>query len=597
MEEKIKELKEKLQYFDTRDLLGMIGIHFLTFGNDAIDIAEQSDIFNKTELMSPQKQYTYLAGLLMSTDDHSSDISSNNSDKYKKLEDDVQNITFEYSKTFMEFGNITTSIPDPDIIKRNLISMEAFTAYFDTDILRYENQTERLIKNLYQPFDAELYEQTHLVIDDYLSFFHFIEKSFSDSIDKTKKMKESMQSFFKSFSLAPDNIEEEYSRLLSGDNGRIQQEMQTTLDGLYIVTAKSILDEFGDEKGNYFLKYFSLKRECRGFMYYNTINPFAQKPLCWLNDEKTLFIVHPKFLLSAIFDFITNILENPNNKFADKYKKLKADIVEKLCLGQLKKIFSDNATYHFNVCEERGTKEHDILVEYQDLILIIEVKASKVREPFFNPQKAFIRIKDHFNSDTGIGGAYKQAILLKKLIESNNTITLYEDKVKAFVLNSTSLKKILPIVLTLSQFGGIAVNTSLLLEKEENQPYPWVCNLHDLENIVEINTYLNKDISDFISYIQWRIKNHSTILSSDELDVFEGYYLDTKVKKSTNKNLLFWPTGPSLIDKIYFEKQGIPYHHPLLDGIPRKMKIGRNDSCPCGSGKKYKKCCIDKGIY
>lgn len=23
-------------------------------------------------------------------------------------------------------------------------------------------------------------------------------------------------------------------------------------------------------------------------------------------------------------------------------------------------------------------------------------------------------------------------------------------------------------------------------------------------------------------------------------------------------------------------------------------KIGRNDPCPCGSGKKYKKCCIDK---
>ena len=22
------------------------------------------------------------------------------------------------------------------------------------------------------------------------------------------------------------------------------------------------------------------------------------------------------------------------------------------------------------------------------------------------------------------------------------------------------------------------------------------------------------------------------------------------------------------------------------------MKVGRNDPCPCGSGKKYKKCCI-----
>jgi hypothetical protein len=24
------------------------------------------------------------------------------------------------------------------------------------------------------------------------------------------------------------------------------------------------------------------------------------------------------------------------------------------------------------------------------------------------------------------------------------------------------------------------------------------------------------------------------------------------------------------------------------------MKIGRNDPCPCGSGKKYKKCCVNK---
>ncbi len=26
--------------------------------------------------------------------------------------------------------------------------------------------------------------------------------------------------------------------------------------------------------------------------------------------------------------------------------------------------------------------------------------------------------------------------------------------------------------------------------------------------------------------------------------------------------------------------------------IVKKKKIGRNDPCPCGSGKKYKKCCL-----
>ena len=30
--------------------------------------------------------------------------------------------------------------------------------------------------------------------------------------------------------------------------------------------------------------------------------------------------------------------------------------------------------------------------------------------------------------------------------------------------------------------------------------------------------------------------------------------------------------------------------------MKERVKISRNDSCPCGSGAKYKKCCIDKGF-
>lgn len=31
-------------------------------------------------------------------------------------------------------------------------------------------------------------------------------------------------------------------------------------------------------------------------------------------------------------------------------------------------------------------------------------------------------------------------------------------------------------------------------------------------------------------------------------------------------------------------------YHP----VAAKVKVGRNEPCPCGSGKKYKKCCINK---
>ena len=30
--------------------------------------------------------------------------------------------------------------------------------------------------------------------------------------------------------------------------------------------------------------------------------------------------------------------------------------------------------------------------------------------------------------------------------------------------------------------------------------------------------------------------------------------------------------------------------------VTKKAKVGRNDPCPCGSGKKYKNCCLDKDL-
>ncbi|MDT3699360.1 MAG: hypothetical protein RO469_08020 [Thermincola sp.] len=173
MEKKIKELKEKLQKFGTRDLLGMIGIHFLTLGNNAEDITDQSDIFNKTDFMSPLKQYAYLAGLLMSTEDLSNGVIYEELECYDELEKAVQEITFEYTRTFLDFGDASAST-DLEVVKRNLVSMEAFTSYFDTGILRYDRQTENLMRTLYSPFDEELENLKSLKVADFISFYHLI---------------------------------------------------------------------------------------------------------------------------------------------------------------------------------------------------------------------------------------------------------------------------------------------------------------------------------------------------------------------------------------------------------------------------------------
>jgi hypothetical protein len=38
------------------------------------------------------------------------------------------------------------------------------------------------------------------------------------------------------------------------------------------------------------------------------------------------------------------------------------------------------------------------------------------------------------------------------------------------------------------------------------------------------------------------------------------------------------------------------WEEPLQTVVHTEPKIGRNDSCPCGSGKKYKKCCLKEGL-
>ncbi|MEM2760097.1 MAG: SEC-C metal-binding domain-containing protein [Nitrososphaerales archaeon] len=42
----------------------------------------------------------------------------------------------------------------------------------------------------------------------------------------------------------------------------------------------------------------------------------------------------------------------------------------------------------------------------------------------------------------------------------------------------------------------------------------------------------------------------------------------------------------------YYENYNSPPPPNPEQEYSRRVKIGRNEACPCGSGKKYKKCCM-----
>ena len=59
------------------------------------------------------------------------------------------------------------------------------------------------------------------------------------------------------------------------------------------------------------------------------------------------------------------------------------------------------------------------------------------------------------------------------------------------------------------------------------------------------------------------------------------FLLNVRIERKPEREEVAKPTAASHGDGTLEKK-------PVVN---KKKKIGRNDPCPCGSGKKYKKCC------
>lgn len=584
MEATVRQLKTQLKNISTESLLGMISLNFISTSNYDGGVTNMLTTIMDIPLKAPQRQLIYLAGLLLTTDEAANPRHIDRAE-FLQILTEIQKITSKYIEGFVPSQIIPS---DLDKANRNYVAMEAFTSYFDTGLLLYVEQIEELIINLYSEFDQELTEITGLSINDYLEFYRFIYTTLSNTM---KRMAD-----------ARDIIGQDYNRKPDSEKKKkAYRQLFEAIKELNRITVEDIERKLGKEKIEKLLLLFALKREEKEFLFYNGNNPFSKKPLCWI-DDNTLFVVSSILVLNSIYNHIMDTIDNPTNKFHAKATRSKGNNVEEQFYKIFEEIFQEKAKIYRSVCEKPGTLEHDFLIESGNYILVAEAKASKVREPFFNPEKSYPRIKDHFFSASGIGGAYEQACALISLLHSCNDITLYQNKKKKFSLNNLHNKTMIPIVLTLNNFGGIAINTSSLIVPEENCSYPWVCSLPDFQNLLKMMRFLNKNGNDFIEYILWRSINHKNIYSGDELDIAEAYFTDPSVKNISEVQFFISDGKDDLIDTIYYQEKGIlsTNRRVITSAQPyirSKPRVYPNDLCPCGSGKKFKKCHKGQGVY
>ncbi len=125
--------------------------------------------------------------------------------------------------------------------------------------------------------------------------------------------------------------------------------------------------------------------------------------------------------------------------------------------------------------------------------------------------------------------------------------------------------------------------------------------LKDIDTVVEgtveeLANRFNADISIMVGFLDGIDE------SLKEPNPIETMEADTKVSLNIDKEKLYYNMVAAKADWLYEleewdnllseERRKELYKEQKASGtIVKDKKVGRNDPCPCGSGKKYKKCC------
>jgi len=612
MEEKINAIKEKLSRYTTEEIVSVMATEML-YSPD-----KENSIQESTGLESTDMQFKYTVGLLLSTEYICKESQTDNTHKaldpvlqyqneIKAIYKDIKEITDDYLNNFFPKENQVTT--DTWKIKRTTM-LPTFIGYFYQSTLCHEEQVVNRIKNWFSIFDESLKEEYGVDTELLLDFYFFIKSRLKDSVQNTKGATNALQEFwFENIGkyseeeinqMSEEELSTVYDYLINNPKKSfIAKQIEESFSSVFKINVQDIISKYGESKGLKLIELFSIERGGLDYTYFTQDNPIAYKPLIKISNDSYI-VINSRMIIDGIYNTIYKSLENiKGNSFYEK----RGVIVEEEVLNCFKRILGDDVKYYTSVCETPKNDEHDILIDFQRNLLIIEVKSSKTKEPRRDPDSGYDRIKEHFNSKKGVGGGYLQANKLKKKILEYDELTLYNRKTEPFEIKGSDYDKIHLIVITAEQFGFLNVNSSTLLKKDENDTYFWSCDLYNLENLIDGFIYLNKKGEDFINYVDQRIRYHEKFLVLDELEIAEYYLVkeefDDNIQFGRAQTITFLPTESNFFDKIKFENLNIPYNYdseincvsPILTfakGVSKK--IGRNDPCPCGSGMKYKKC-------
>lgn len=614
------ELRELVSECSTESIAGSCAAEVYT----RIGVEKESP-----KLSSEFKQLFFALSLMLSTPEpeNPKPFTKENWERTKRLLEEIFGL---YAFMFWPAEDETPTQEGRDVRE---VAMPAFLHYFNNALMASKEQIAERVANYLAPFDKYFVASTGISSSDALRITEWIGESLQaqsdDLIDATGNAQNDWYSVLERARIEgwSDARLTEEARKQEASTGHAERFIGGIRD-LLKVRLNAVENHFGIEKANTFWQLFVSKRGEVAELTYLTDRNIA--------EEKPLFELEPGVascpLVNALYFAVFNTGEQRlrDSPHREAFLRTRDKALERQVTNTLRQFFPDDAVLLSNVYETSDLqREHDLIVLWNRVLFVVEAKASPPVEPFRDPDKAFTRISQAFKSDRGIQKGFKQGRRLQKLALRAQTLELYDDRRGLVCSMPTSeISKTYLICVTRDNYGVLATDLSLLLEKGDDEDYPWVPNILDLQALLNAWQYFKWGPEKLCDYLDERIKLHGKIFASDELDV-AGYFIRhgdfSHLVELSADRIVLEPHYSEVFDQIYMTRYGGPEvkyapvepvltdarkilggEQPTLANITskdvfkirknnrpskaHKNKIGRGARCPCNSGKTYARC-------
>jgi hypothetical protein len=599
----IASLEERLSRLGTLSVAGMLS---------SVWMRGVDHLHDEWGLTSPLRQTFYLLGLLMnSVEPVQPDTFSDNDLRETCLL--LANIYDYYAWQY--FSRPPESDPGfPDWVKQTELAMPVFLDYFNRPrIMGTHEQVCDKIQNYFAPFDIELSQLIGISASDALTILRWVGAELQRTLDQLStsitEVERVRQEFVKV--AESDGFDAATALMQSEPVLEITARFAAGLQSLFVVSKANLSSRFGEAQAEAFWRLAVSVRGAKPKLKYPTDRNTA--------EVKALFEHAPGQAVCPIINSVaTGIIVSledslRESRYAAKFYRHRDLTLEDEAHRELLMLFKTKPTVYRSAFEQPTSQfEHDLIIADGDTVLVVECKASRVREPLRDVSKTYERMRDSFRGDNGIQKAFDQGNRIRKRLLAGEDIDLYSKAGEPLgTVRGSSISRCFIICVTAEAWGFMATDLSYFLEKQTTDPFPWCVNILDLSLFVEAIGIRGWGAREFYRFLEQRATLHGTVKSEDEL-TFAGAFLqngclpfdctestmlyvchdfarifdEISMSKHTGEPVMFKPGGTQIDVRRAISIPGATF--------PLKWHPERR--CFCNSGRKYKNCCLVQGI-